>query len=74
MTHSDDVRKFLSSRRSRITPEEAGLPAYGGNRRVKGLRREEVAMLAGMSIEPVKLFVYVGWNSYRFRWGSIRSG
>ncbi len=24
--------------------------------------------------EPVKLFVYVGWNSYRFRWGSIRSG
>ncbi|MCA4135254.1 helix-turn-helix transcriptional regulator [Arthrobacter sp. M4] len=51
MTHSDDVRKFLSSRRSRITPEEAGLPAYGGNRRVKGLRREEVAMLAGMSID-----------------------
>jgi transcriptional regulator with XRE-family HTH domain len=51
MTNSDDVRKFLSSRRSRITPEEAGLPAYGGNRRVKGLRREEVAMLAGMSID-----------------------
>ncbi|WP_353711987.1 helix-turn-helix transcriptional regulator [Arthrobacter sp. K5] len=51
MTHSDDVRKFLSSRRSRITPEEAGLPAYGGNRRVAGLRREEVAMLAGVSID-----------------------
>jgi transcriptional regulator with XRE-family HTH domain len=51
MTHSDDVRKFLSSRRARITPEEAGLPAYGGNRRVSGLRREEVAMLAGMSID-----------------------
>ncbi|NVM98143.1 helix-turn-helix domain-containing protein [Arthrobacter sp. SDTb3-6] len=51
MTHSDDVRKFLSSRRARITPEEAGLPAYGGNRRVTGLRREEVAMLAGMSID-----------------------
>jgi len=51
MTNSDDVRKFLSSRRSRITPEEAGLPVYGGNRRVKGLRREEVAMLAGMSID-----------------------
>lgn len=51
MTHSEDVRKFLTSRRSRITPEEAGLPAYGGNRRVKGLRREEVAMLAGMSID-----------------------
>lgn len=51
MTNSDDVRKFLTSRRARLTPEEAGLPAYGGNRRVKGLRREEVAMLAGMSID-----------------------
>lgn len=51
MTLSEDVRKFLTSRRSRITPEEAGLPAYGGNRRVSGLRREEVAMLAGMSID-----------------------
>ena len=38
-------------RRARITPEQAGLPAYGGNRRVKGLRREEVAMLAGVSID-----------------------
>ena len=51
MTNSDDVRKFLTSRRARLTPEEAGLPAYGGNRRVKGLRREEVAMLAGLSID-----------------------
>jgi transcriptional regulator with XRE-family HTH domain len=51
MTQSDDVRKFLTSRRARLTPEEAGLPAYGGNRRVTGLRREEVAMLAGMSID-----------------------
>lgn len=51
MTNSDDVRKFLTSRRARLTPEDAGLPAYGGNRRVKGLRREEVAMLAGMSID-----------------------
>jgi transcriptional regulator with XRE-family HTH domain len=51
MTHSDDVRKFLTSRRARITPEEAGLPLYGGNRRVTGLRREEVAMLAGMSVD-----------------------
>ena len=32
-------------------PEQAGLPAYGGNRRVKGLRREEVAMLAGVSVD-----------------------
>jgi transcriptional regulator with XRE-family HTH domain len=45
------IREFLASRRARITPEQAGLPAYGGNRRVKGLRREEVAMLAGMSID-----------------------
>ncbi|HJP78404.1 MAG TPA: helix-turn-helix transcriptional regulator [Pseudonocardiaceae bacterium] len=45
------VREFLSSRRARITPEQAGLPVYGGNRRVKGLRREEVAMLAGVSID-----------------------
>src|SRR6478752_2624324 len=51
MTNSDDVRKFLTSRRARLTPEDAGLPAYGGNRRVAGLRREEVAMLAGMSID-----------------------
>jgi transcriptional regulator with XRE-family HTH domain len=51
MTYSDDVRKFLTSRRARITPEEAGLPLYGGNRRVTGLRREEVAMLAGMSVD-----------------------
>lgn len=51
MTHSDDVRKFLTSRRARITPEEAGLPLYGGNRRVTGLRREEVAMLAGVSVD-----------------------
>ncbi|GAA1457052.1 helix-turn-helix transcriptional regulator [Williamsia maris] len=46
-----EIRDFLSSRRARITPEEAGLPAYGGNRRVTGLRREEVAMLAGVSVD-----------------------
>jgi transcriptional regulator with XRE-family HTH domain len=46
-----DIREFLSSRRARLTPEQAGLPAYGGNRRVKGLRREEVAMLAGVSVD-----------------------
>ena len=45
------IRDFLSTRRARITPEQAGLPAYGGNRRVKGLRREEVAMLAGVSVD-----------------------
>jgi transcriptional regulator with XRE-family HTH domain len=46
-----EVREFLSSRRARISPEQAGLPAYGGNRRVKGVRREEVALLAGVSID-----------------------
>ncbi len=46
-----DIREFLSSRRARIAPEQAGLPAHGGNRRVKGLRREEVALLAGVSVD-----------------------
>lgn len=46
-----EVREFLSTRRQRITPEQAGLPVYGGNRRVAGLRREEVALLAGISVD-----------------------
>lgn len=46
-----DIREFLTTRRARIRPEQAGLPAYGGNRRVKGLRREEVALLAGVSVD-----------------------
>ncbi|MBZ4486579.1 helix-turn-helix transcriptional regulator [Microbacterium sp. cx-55] len=46
-----EIREFLSSRRARISPEQAGLPAYGGNRRVSGLRREEVAMLTGVSVD-----------------------
>jgi transcriptional regulator with XRE-family HTH domain len=46
-----DIREFLTSRRARITPQQAGLPAYGGRRRVSGLRREEVALLAGISVE-----------------------
>jgi transcriptional regulator with XRE-family HTH domain len=45
-----EVREFLVSRRARITPEQAGLP-NGGNRRVPGLRRSEVATLADVSIE-----------------------
>jgi transcriptional regulator with XRE-family HTH domain len=46
-----EIREFLTSRRARITPEEAGLRSYGsGPRRVPGLRREEVASLAGVSI------------------------
>jgi transcriptional regulator with XRE-family HTH domain len=46
-----DVRGFLTSRRARITPEQAGLPTYGGKRRVAGLRREEVAVLTGVSAD-----------------------
>ncbi len=51
MPQNSEVRDFLTSRRGRIGPEQAGLPAYGGNRRVIGLRREEVAMLAGVSVD-----------------------
>src|SRR5207237_7006809 len=47
----NDIREFLTSRRARITAEQSGLPAYGSRRRVAGLRREEVAMLAGISVE-----------------------
>src|SRR5881227_1761382 len=46
-----EVRDFLVSRRAKITPDRAGLAAYGSNRRVPGLRREEVAMLAGVSVD-----------------------
>ncbi|GGG16058.1 transcriptional regulator [Rhodococcoides trifolii] len=49
MSTKDDIREFLTSRRARVTPEAAGLPQFGGARRVPGLRREEVALLAGMS-------------------------
>jgi transcriptional regulator with XRE-family HTH domain len=46
------IREFLSTRRAKLTPERAGLPMYGGDRRrVSGLRREEVASLAGISSE-----------------------
>lgn len=55
MQHPTDirtqVRDFLVTRRNRLTPEAAGLPIYGSNRRVPGLRREEVALLAGMSVD-----------------------
>jgi transcriptional regulator with XRE-family HTH domain len=51
MAAKDDIRDFLTTRRAKITPEQTGLPVYGGNRRVAGLRREEVALLAGISVE-----------------------
>jgi transcriptional regulator with XRE-family HTH domain len=46
-----EIRQFLTTRRAKLTPEQAGLPHYVGNRRVPGLRREEVTLLAGISIE-----------------------
>jgi transcriptional regulator with XRE-family HTH domain len=47
----DEVKAFLSSRRAKVTPEQAGLTAYSRSRRVPGLRRSEVADLAGVSVE-----------------------
>ena len=46
-----DIRAFLTSRRAHVTPDQVGLPAYGDHRRVPGLRREEVALLAGVSVD-----------------------
>jgi len=51
MENGNEIQQFLASRRARLTPRQAGLPDYGGRRRVPGLRREEVALLAGMSTE-----------------------
>lgn len=50
MDNRAEVRDFLMSRRAKLTPKDAGLPA-GANRRVAGLRRAEVAVLAGVSVE-----------------------
>jgi transcriptional regulator with XRE-family HTH domain len=48
---NEDVREFLTTRRAKITPEDAGIPRGSGVRRVPGLRREEVAMLSGVSVD-----------------------
>ncbi len=50
MDNRSEVREFLTSRRARLTPEQAGIPR-GSNRRVPGLRRGEVALLADVSVE-----------------------
>ncbi|MGU3586857.1 helix-turn-helix domain-containing protein [Rhodococcus sp. C26F] len=50
MDNRAEVREFLMTRRARITPEVAGI-TVGANRRVAGLRRSEVAALAGVSVE-----------------------
>ena len=49
MDTRSEIREFLTSRRARSTPEQAGIASYGA-RRVPGLRREEVAVLAGVSV------------------------
>ena len=51
MDNRAEIREFLTTRRAKITPERAGLQRGGGTRRVPGLRREEVAVLAGVSTE-----------------------
>jgi transcriptional regulator with XRE-family HTH domain len=53
MDAANELAQFLSSRRAKVTPEQAGLPSYG-QRRVPGLRREEVASLAGVSVDYYK--------------------
>ncbi len=53
MDASSELSQFLTSRRAKVTPDQAGLPTYG-QRRVPGLRREEVASLAGVSVEYYK--------------------
>jgi transcriptional regulator with XRE-family HTH domain len=50
MDHRAELAEFLRARRDAVTPEQVGLPRGGGHRRTPGLRREEVAMLAGVSI------------------------
>ncbi|MER6203657.1 helix-turn-helix transcriptional regulator [Streptomyces sp. NPDC001586] len=49
MNGTSPLGDFLRTRRSRLRPDEAGVPTYGERRRVPGLRREELALLAGVS-------------------------
>lgn len=51
MDTRNEIREFLTSRRARISPTQVGLPGPVGRRRVAGLRREEVALLAGVSVD-----------------------
>jgi transcriptional regulator with XRE-family HTH domain len=46
-----ELTEFLRTRRARLQPEEAGVRPFGGRRRVPGLRREELAQLAGVSVD-----------------------
>jgi transcriptional regulator with XRE-family HTH domain len=51
MDQKAEISEFLASRRARISPQSVGLPVAGRKRRVPGLRREEVAALAGLSVD-----------------------
>ncbi len=50
MDQRTELSEFLRSRRARLRPEDVGLTHHGGRRRVPGLRREELAQLAGVSV------------------------
>ncbi|MGX1880903.1 helix-turn-helix transcriptional regulator [Streptomyces sp. NPDC055287] len=50
MDQRAELSEFLRSRRARLKPEDVGLPDFGRHRRVPGLRREELAQLAGVSV------------------------
>lgn len=50
MDQRSELSEFLRSRRARLKPEDVGLPELGRHRRVPGLRREELAQLAGVSV------------------------
>ncbi|GAB7185803.1 helix-turn-helix transcriptional regulator [Kitasatospora sp. Ki12] len=51
MNPTSALSEFLRTRRARLRPEDVDLPDYGGRRRVAGLRREELAHLAGVSVD-----------------------
>src|SRR2546426_2259632 len=51
MDTKGEIREFLTSRRARVKPDDVALRTFGDQRRVPGLRREEVALLAGVSVE-----------------------
>jgi hypothetical protein len=58
----NEIRDFLTSRRAKLTAADVGLPDYGTHRMPR-LRREEVAVLAGVSVwQP-------GWGSVMVKWG-----
>ncbi len=79
MDHRSEVREFLSTRRDRITPDRAGLPAYGGNRRVPGLRPADPGLtLSTYTAEPATasadaLAVLASWTAAETRESRLHS-